>query len=489
MKIAYVGNFSQPFCTEVHISQTLENMGHEVTRIQETPKRSAPNWVFQVRGHDMFLYQRTWGEMVIQEDLRKIKDWGIPSVSYHLDLYVGLQREAGLKDDPFWHTEYVFTPDGSEQAAEVFKKYGINHHYVKPAVFKGECEMLPKDNSDLQGDVVFVGNGKTYGHPEWPYRKQLVEFLEDTYGDRYKKYGHPERVVRNRDLNQLYANAKVVVGDSLCLGFDHPYYWSDRVYETIGRGGFIIHPYIKGMEEEFTDGENIVFYEFNNWEQLKEKIDYYLVNDSERDRIRRNGFEFVKENATYENRLEEVFRVVFSTPHLTKEEEQEIASTINNSSYLRPVATKINLGAGNDQKEGFLNVDLVPLPGIDVVHNLMKFPYPFDSNSADEIHAIDVVEHLDNYTEDYRPTVVAFVEECYRILRPGGVLYIQTPGWKADFLWIDPTHVRGFDISSFDFFDPTTPYGQKSGYYSKTNFSVKKEELPNHNLRFWLTKV
>lgn len=489
MKIIYVGNFTQPHCTEVHIARTLENMGHQVTRVQEDPKNKR-TLISTARGHDMFLFTRTWSNLVTLDHLRQLKDMGIPTVSYHLDLYVGLQRGAGIDTDPFWRTEYVFSPDGDPASQAYFEERGINHHYLKPGVFLEECVRAePNHDPELSGDVIFVGGGLEYNHPEWPYRHQLVQWLMDNYPTQYKKFGHPQRTVRNAELNILYANSKIVIGDSLCLNFNHPYYWSDRVYETIGRGGFIIHPFIEGMQEEFTDGENIAFYKFNDWDGLRRQIDYYLSNDAERNRIRDNGFEFVKNHATYNNRLEEVLSVVFSTPHLTKEEEQELVDTINNTPTLQPIYKKINLGAGEDQKEGFINVDLVDLPGIDVVHNLMEFPYPFEDGSADEIHAVDVIEHLANYTPDSRPSAIAFVEECHRILKPGGVLYMQTPGWRAEFLWIDPTHVRPFDIQSFDFFDPTTHFGQTTGFYSKVKFSVKAEELPNHNLRFWMTKI
>lgn len=149
---------------------------------------------------------------------------------------------------------------------------------------------------------------------------------------------------------------------------------------------------------------------------------------------------------------------------------------------------KLNLGAGKDIKAGWVNVDMLGHDGIDVVHNLMEFPYPFDDGSATNIWAQDVVEHLDNYTRDYKPGVVAFIEECHRILERGGEFFIQTPHWTAPFLWVDPTHVRGFDMRSFDFFDPEREYGMKSGYYSPAKFKVQAEMQPNRNVRFWLIK-
>lgn len=149
---------------------------------------------------------------------------------------------------------------------------------------------------------------------------------------------------------------------------------------------------------------------------------------------------------------------------------------------------KINLGAGEDQFEGYVNVDHLDLPGIDVVHNLLHFPYPFEDGVADRIAAVDLLEHLPNFTKDDKPMVIAFIEECHRILKPGGELYIQTPGYRAEFLWQDPTHVRGFHIKTMDLFDPDTEFGKTTGFYSQAKFMVRAEELENHNLRFWMVK-
>lgn len=310
MKIAYVGNFTQQHCTEVHIGQSLENLGHEVTRIQENPI-NAPGFLEKVEKHDMLLFTRTWNNLITMDHLKKLKSLGIPTVSYHLDLYVGLKREDGLDTDPFWRTEYVFSPDGDPKSAEVFKRKGINHFWSAPAVFKPEC-YLTDDYGKFDKDVVFVGGGVGYGHKEWPYRGQLVRWLERTYGKRYKKFGYPEQTVRNHELNKLYCTSKVVVGDSLCLGFKHEKYWSDRIMETTGRGGFIIHPYILGLEEFFENGEEVVFYQYGNFDDLKEKIDYYLdpANEYERERIRLAGQARTLKDHTYNNRLSKMIEIV-----------------------------------------------------------------------------------------------------------------------------------------------------------------------------------
>jgi predicted SAM-dependent methyltransferase len=149
---------------------------------------------------------------------------------------------------------------------------------------------------------------------------------------------------------------------------------------------------------------------------------------------------------------------------------------------------KLNLGCGQYLKEGFVNVDQFPLRGVDLVHNLTEFPYPFENLSTDEIVAYDVIEHLPSHV-DGENTVLKFVSECHRILRPGGTLFIQTPRYDAEFLYIDLSHVRGFHEKSFDFLDPDTEYGKSTGFYTDAKFKVICKVLDNKNLQFTMVKL
>jgi hypothetical protein len=222
---------------------------------------------------------------------------------------VGIQRQDGLDRDAFWRTDFVFTPDGDPHSAEVFAAKGINHHYIPPGVYKPECVMgTPRE--EFRCDVLFVGGGGGYHPEDWPYRGQLVTWLKAVYGERHKKFGSPEPTIRDEALNDLYASSKVVVGDSLCKHFTHERYWSDRVYETTGRGGMIIHPRIKGLEEEFVEGVEIVFYDYGDFNQLRELIDYYVEHDEERESIRRLGMQRTLEGHTYHDRLTQMLKVV-----------------------------------------------------------------------------------------------------------------------------------------------------------------------------------
>jgi hypothetical protein len=295
----------------VHVSATLEQLGFHVTRVQEDQWTVKPDLLYQAGlEHDVVLYTRTWGFADRPAGVQlfsQLDQAGVVTASYHLDLYVGLAREDGVHGDPFWSTEHVFTPDGDPATQEWMVRHGINHHWIRPGVYRPEC-VPGVVTPSFQHDVVFVGSSSY--HPEWPYRKQLLQFLERTYRRRYRRYGGGSVVVRNEALNNLYASAKVVVGDSLCLGFNHPNYWSDRVYETVGRGGFLIHPFIPGLDDEFEDGKHLRFYEYGDFKGLKALVDWYVKHPDEGRAIAAAGQQHVRDNCTYHDRLTEALTIM-----------------------------------------------------------------------------------------------------------------------------------------------------------------------------------
>lgn len=311
MRIVFVGNFRVPFTTENDLAWSYEKLGHKVIRMQEDYV-TTQEVLQQASNADMLHYVHThgWetrGFMTMDEVLKKLERRGIPTVSTHLDTWYGLRRASDVANHPFWKTQYVFTADGG--ADEWIKSLGIPHYYLKAGVVERDCELGDYDEK-FAFDVIFVGS-KQY-HPEWPYRPQLINWLEKTYGSRFAHFGGDGRgVVRGKQLNDLYASAKVVVGDTLCLNFDRQEYWSDRIYETTGRGGFMIHPFIEGLQNDFEFDKEIIVYQYGNFDELKAKIDYYLADDKKRKAIQLAGHERTKRDHTYTNRMQQVIETVF----------------------------------------------------------------------------------------------------------------------------------------------------------------------------------
>ena len=55
---------------------------------------------------------------------------------------------------------------------------------------------------------------------------------------------------------------------------------------------------------------------------------------------------------------------------------------------------KLNLGCGNDIKEGYINLDVVDYGG-NQIHDLNSFPYPFEDNTFDFITCYSVIPYIE----------------------------------------------------------------------------------------------
>ncbi len=126
---------------------------------------------------------------------------------------------------------------------------------------------------------------------------------------------------------------------------------------------------------------------------------------------------------------------------------------------------KLNLGCGTDIKEDHVNVDIVPVNGIDLVADLSRIPYPFKDSAFDQILIHHVLEHL--------PDTLAVMTELHRISKPGGEIFVAVPYWNSYGAVVDPTHKSFFHHKTFDYFDPTKALCQSKGFYTKARFQIE----------------
>ncbi len=128
----------------------------------------------------------------------------------------------------------------------------------------------------------------------------------------------------------------------------------------------------------------------------------------------------------------------------------------------------LNLGAGRMPITGAVNHDLRRHADyIDVAHDLNLLPWPWADDSFDLIVARAVLEHL-------RINLLESVGECWRILRPGGQLYLKLPHWQHEHSYLDPTHYWRFALHSCDIFDPATEYGKEYVFYTDRKWRIVK---------------
>jgi hypothetical protein len=302
-RIALYGNLIPEHSTENEWVRSFRKLGHQVLTFQENEDRVEDVTKTCIEsGVKLFLFVHTHGyvspgKLSLDEMLVKFKIANIKTVSPHLDLYFGLSqaddRENKVGLHPFWRTDFCMTADGSSQ--EKFESRGVRHVWMPPGVLAEAC--YPGNyKKELAVDIAFVG-AEGY-HPEWPWRGEMLSTLRTVYGDRFKVF----QGYRGQALNDLMASVKVFVGD--CCFAGKPRYWSDRLPEHAGRGGFILYPRIDGIcipTATFTPCDI---------HDLLDKIDYYLEHDEERELIRKAAWQHVKSHDTYVHRAQFILRTV-----------------------------------------------------------------------------------------------------------------------------------------------------------------------------------
>lgn len=128
------------------------------------------------------------------------------------------------------------------------------------------------------------------------------------------------------------------------------------------------------------------------------------------------------------------------------------------------------------------------------LHDLNDLPLPFPSNTFDEIHAYEVLEHVGRQG-DYRSFFGLF-QELWRILKPGGLLCATTPAWNSIWAWSDPGHTRIISHGSLVFLSQAeyerqvgkTPMTDYRGTYGG-NFSILSATQSEHTFQFVLKAI
>lgn len=319
MHVAQIGNFEPPFSTENDLNHAMEANGWTVAKIQEGSDdirilidggldnpSIPPDFILWTSTRDL---ANKWGHELQWELLAEARRFGVPVVGYHLDRWWGLKRWEAVVDEPYFKVDLLITADGGHQAE--WESLGLNHRWMPPGVSKRWCQ-LGEFKEELATDIVFTGSWQDYGHREWRHRMELVAWLQKTYGDRvafYPKQG--QHAVRGLDLNDIYWSAKVVVGDS-CLapkvdGSPMTHYCSDRVPETLGRGGILLHPLVDGVHATRGGDFAYAWWELGDWSSLRSELDGLLaMDDEQRLDARLQAIGHIRENHTYTVRMKQL---------------------------------------------------------------------------------------------------------------------------------------------------------------------------------------
>lgn len=188
---------------------------------------------------------------------------------------------------------------------------------------------------------------------------------------------------------------------------------------------------------------------------------------------------------------------------------------------------RLDIGCGGNKMPGFVGMDYREMDGVDIVHDVLRFPWPLPDESVNIAVASHLVEHLSPDGGDQRvlpllqllikkkvltkkevdkyigemdpgPRFFRFMNEVWRVLKVGGEFAMVYPYAGSVGFYQDPTHVNNINENTWEYFDPLAPRSQgmlyriyqpkpwkiKTSVFSKTGnmevVLVKRKEDPSY---------
>lgn len=115
---------------------------------------------------------------------------------------------------------------------------------------------------------------------------------------------------------------------------------------------------------------------------------------------------------------------------------------------MRYQGIRLDIGCGENKQPHWTGMDNRKFPGVDIVHDAQKFPYPLKANSCFQILLSHLWEHIE---PKYR---LRMMDELWRIMKPKGQLLMSAPYYGSFRAHQDPTHYPCPTEATFMYFDP-----------------------------------
>lgn len=153
-------------------------------------------------------------------------------------------------------------------------------------------------NLEKEYDFGFVGQCDDTVCRKNMTRKQQIDLLASKYK------GFVSSNLRGHPVNEVYNKSKIAIERTIYCNI------GTRLFETAGSGAFTLinrHPVFNGLDNIGIDGEHFVSFD-ESFDDLMDKMEFYLNNDSERNRIATKGQAHFLANHTYKSRLMKIFK-------------------------------------------------------------------------------------------------------------------------------------------------------------------------------------
>ncbi len=245
-----------------------------------------------------------------------IWEHNIPNIIFQFDTYT-LVNERINASKPY--DIQVVCHAGYEQ---LYKKNGCDNVITLPHCI--DDLMLGKIDHPINDfkkyDIGWVGR---FDGSFYKFRRQVLNVLESSN----LKINNPRANYSWEEMFTIFLESKIVVNASRD---DFECDANLRCFEAMGSGSLLLTKLPTELSEfGYIDGEHFVGYE--SLVDLKEKLDYYIANNTERDRIANNGKKMTLDSHTFIQRAKTLISYI---------QEHSILAINNNSFRLLPLKDK-----------------------------------------------------------------------------------------------------------------------------------------------------
>ncbi|MCD4780908.1 MAG: glycosyltransferase [Candidatus Omnitrophica bacterium] len=324
MKILFSSYHNPHFLTVTeYVENAILESGHELIRFDARQfiipgrlRESIPvlewadlirinlNFIDTVRKEKPDLCIIMCGHRIFPGSVRKVKKQGIPIVLWTTDVplvFDTIKKNATQYD-------YVFCA-GSE-AVDILSGDNLQNLQLLPFACDEHLHhrtvLSPRDEEQYQKELAFVGS-------YYPNRAAILEKLCDyrlgIWGPGWqnlpdtsplKKIAITKQVSHNEWI-KIFSSAKLALVIHYQDGQTPSYQASPKLFEALACQCFVLVDKQKDALDMFTAGKHVVFW--NDIDDLKEKVDFYLKHSDLRNAIAREGEQCNKQHHTYKNRL------------------------------------------------------------------------------------------------------------------------------------------------------------------------------------------
>ncbi|NBX75904.1 MAG: hypothetical protein EBQ92_05075 [Proteobacteria bacterium] len=331
MRILYIGSISPTACASYY-ADAAEELGHTVfrfdpklfetssaidsalVRLTKAPRNKN---ILSATEHALKICKENKIDLVINlaenflsvDFLRALKDLSnAPKVIYHS--HDNNFSSGILKPQDFFESlalyDCVFTT--KSQNLQRYKMLGQPLSFFIPSAFEPKVHRpIPKAESRFGSTSFHISFVGTYDRSRDKFLKVLDWNDLYVWGDRWKRFSgyrkHKSHIVPKAvyfpDFADILSRSKITLG---LLREEAQDRHTQRTFEIPACGALQIAPRNEEILSFFDENEEIVCFE--TVDELKEKVSFYLKNETERNRIAKNGYERVlKSGHTYKDRV------------------------------------------------------------------------------------------------------------------------------------------------------------------------------------------